>query len=164
MNYLVTIRDKVYSFTVTGFLKTSEPGDLQSIDLVPLDANRYSAIIGTRSYVFELYQRLDQLYLVYRNHQFRLNVANERDQLVNRMKKVSSDTHGAVTVTAPMPGHVTKLHVSAGVRVTKGDPLLVLEAMKMENDIRSPASGTIQTVHVAEGATVERGTTLLVIH
>ena len=62
---------------------------------------------------------------------------------------------GAIVVKAPMQGTIVKVNVKAGDSVKKGDVLLVLEAMKMENDVCAPADGTVASVEVAQGATVQ---------
>lgn len=67
------------------------------------------------------------------------------------------------SVTAPMPGTILKVHVSVGDTVAVGDVLLMLEAMKMENEISSPVSGVIREVHVREGQSVNAGDVLVVI-
>ena len=67
------------------------------------------------------------------------------------------------TVTSPMPGNILDVKVSAGTAVKKGDVLLILEAMKMENEIMAPCDGTVASVNVQKGATVESGTVLCVI-
>lgn len=64
-------------------------------------------------------------------------------------------------IVAPMPGRVVKVLVTEGQEVAEGDPCVVVEAMKMENELRAPKSGTVSKVHVSEGAAVE-GQTLLV--
>jgi biotin carboxyl carrier protein len=70
---------------------------------------------------------------------------------------------GPVTVKSPMPGRVVKVLVEAGDRVASGQPVVVVEAMKMENELRAPRAGTVQDVRCAEGATVEAGQDLVTI-
>ena len=66
-------------------------------------------------------------------------------------------------IAAPMPGRIVKLLVKPGDRVEAGQGLVVVEAMKMENELRSPASGTVSEVRVSEGALVEARTVLVVV-
>ncbi|WP_418751950.1 biotin/lipoyl-containing protein [Frisingicoccus sp.] len=67
---------------------------------------------------------------------------------------------GAVTVSAPMPGKILDVRVSAGQAVKRGDVLMILEAMKMENEIVSPQDGTVASIQVSVGSAVEAGDTL----
>ncbi len=67
---------------------------------------------------------------------------------------------GAKSDTAPMPGTILKVNVQAGAAVKKGDVLMILEAMKMENEIMAPADATVASVSVAQGASVEAGAVL----
>ncbi len=71
---------------------------------------------------------------------------------------------GSVTVTAPMPGKVVAVKAAAGQAVKKGDVVLVLEAMKMENDIVAPQDGTIATINVSTGDSVESGAVLATLN
>lgn len=70
---------------------------------------------------------------------------------------------GSGTVTAPIPGVVTKVLVSAGDTVTAGQVVIKLEAMKMENDIATPVAGTVKQVSVADGTEVKDGQLLIVV-
>ena len=67
------------------------------------------------------------------------------------------------TVVAPMPGNILDVKVQNGAAVKKGDVLMILEAMKMENEIMAPCDGTVKSVNVTKGASVETGTVLCVI-
>ncbi len=66
-------------------------------------------------------------------------------------------------VTAPMPGNILKVAVSQGQTVKEGDLLVVLEAMKMENEIFAPKAGTVAAVNVAKGQSVDTGATMVVL-
>jgi biotin carboxyl carrier protein len=70
---------------------------------------------------------------------------------------------GPQRVTAPMPGKVVRLFVQPGEQVTARQPLVVVEAMKMENELRAGRAGTVAEVHAREGASVEAGALLIVI-
>ena len=68
---------------------------------------------------------------------------------------------GAVTVKAPMPGNILDVKVTAGASVKAGDVLVILEAMKMENEIVAPQDGTVASINVHKGDTVNSGDTLV---
>ena len=72
-------------------------------------------------------------------------------------------TGAGETVSAPMPGNILKVNVAQGQTVKEGDVLVILEAMKMENEIMAPKSGTVTQVLVAKGSTVDTGAPLVVI-
>ena len=71
---------------------------------------------------------------------------------------------GSVAVTAPMPGKILGVKASAGQAVKRGQVLLILEAMKMENEIVAPQDGTVATINVAVGDSVEPGATLATLN
>ncbi|HEY9061792.1 MAG TPA: biotin/lipoyl-containing protein [Pseudobacteroides sp.] len=78
-------------------------------------------------------------------------------------KKDTAVPQGATTVTAPMPGTILKVNVNSGDAVKKGQVLLILEAMKMENEITAPKDGTIASVNVAKGTAVSAGDVMVSI-
>lgn len=70
---------------------------------------------------------------------------------------------GGEQVTSPMPGTILAVNVTPGASVKKGDVLMILEAMKMENEIMCPCDGTVASVNTTKGAAVESGSLLCVI-
>ena len=76
----------------------------------------------------------------------------------------TSGSAGSVLVKAPMPGNIIKVNVKPGASVKKGDVLVVLEAMKMENDVCAPSDGVVASVEVSQGATVETDAVLVTLN
>ncbi|MBE7048167.1 MAG: biotin/lipoyl-binding protein [Ruminococcaceae bacterium] len=71
---------------------------------------------------------------------------------------------GSITITAPMPGTILRINTKAGDNVKAGDAVVVLEAMKMENEIVAPQDGTIASVNVSQGAAVNNGDVLVTMN
>lgn len=76
----------------------------------------------------------------------------------------ASGSAGSVVVSAPMPGKILSIKANVGTSVKKGDVILVLEAMKMENEVVAPEDGTVASVNVAAGDSVEAGDTLATLN
>jgi biotin carboxyl carrier protein len=84
---------------------------------------------------------------------------------VRRRRRLHSGSHGdgPTQIVAPMPGRIVKVLVRPGEQVTARQGLVVVEAMKMENELRAPVAGTVRAVRVSEGATVEANAVLIEI-
>ncbi|HIX16183.1 MAG TPA: biotin/lipoyl-binding protein [Candidatus Hungatella pullicola] len=76
----------------------------------------------------------------------------------------AAGTQGSVKVAAPMPGKILGIKASVGQAVKKGDVIVILEAMKMENEIVAPQDGTVASIDVANGDSVESGATLATLN
>ncbi len=92
---------------------------------------------------------------------FSIHIADEHEQLIKAMGLNSSQQQKQNSLKAPMPGLVLEIQVQAGQTVSKGDTLLILEAMKMENVLKAAADGVIKNIHVQKGTAVEKGALLL---
>ena len=90
-------------------------------------------------------------------------VQDERTRAIEAVSGTGQHAAGGGTVRAPMPGLVVRIEVAEGQQVDAGAGLVVVEAMKMENELRAPRSGTVQTVHVAVGQAVEKGASLVTL-
>ncbi len=91
------------------------------------------------------------------------NATNVKPSLAEPTPVVAAHTGAGHAMRSPLPGTIVDLKVSVGSKVAQGDTLLVLEAMKMENNIDADCAGTIKEITVAKGATVMEGQILLVI-
>jgi len=89
--------------------------------------------------------------------------AEVRDPRSLRGRVRQADDHGPKKLTAPMPGKIVRVLVKQGDEVEAGSGVLVMEAMKMQNEIKSPKKGTIQKILVGEGAAVNAGDVLAIV-
>ncbi|MEJ2547662.1 MAG: hypothetical protein P8125_07565 [Gemmatimonadota bacterium] len=94
---------------------------------------------------------------------FELRVEDERARHIRDLARSAAPTQARIEVRAPMPGLIVKVEAEVGRGVESGDSLVVMEAMKMENELRAEASGTVREIHVEPGMTVDRNDLLAVI-
>jgi pyruvate carboxylase subunit B len=92
---------------------------------------------------------------------FPVEALDERARTIRDLSSASAAAAGPSPLVAPMPGLVVRILVSEGAEVVAGQPLVVMEAMKMENELRSPSTGRVATVRVSVGAVVEKGALLV---
>ena len=118
-------------------------------------------LLGAKSYAFRVSGTNGELLL---DHRGQVVHAELRDPRSLRSRRAGAGGEaGPKKVTAPMPGKVVRLLVSEGDTVEAGAGVVVIEAMKMQNELKSPKAGKVQRVAVAEGATVNPGDTLVVV-
>ena len=92
---------------------------------------------------------------------YEVEIADKYDQLVTQLGLSSSSHQKVNDVKAPMPGLVLEVAIAVGQKVKKGDGLLILEAMKMENVIKSTGDGVVKSIHIEKGAAVDKGQLLI---
>ena len=92
-----------------------------------------------------------------------VDVVDDRTRQIQALTAGRTPVAGGNTVKAPMPGLVIRIAVERGQRVEAGAGLVVVEAMKMENELRAPRPGVVTAVHVAIGQPVEKGTALVTV-
>ena len=86
---------------------------------------------------------------------------DERTRAIRDITAVSGKASGPAPVVAPMPGLIVRVNVAEGDSVQPGQGVVVMEAMKMENELRASAAGTVKAIHVSPGKAVEKGTVLV---
>jgi biotin carboxyl carrier protein len=97
--------------------------------------------------------------LKFAGERYRARAESERERAATR--SIASDARGAQEIKAPMPGRIVRVLCAPGQAVAKGAPLVVIEAMKMQNELCAKADRVIRAVRVASGDTVDRGAVLL---
>ncbi|HET7426077.1 MAG TPA: biotin/lipoyl-containing protein [Gemmatimonadales bacterium] len=99
--------------------------------------------------------------LTRRGERTEVEVVDERTRHIRTLTGANDRPRGPAALKAPMPGLVVRIQVEAGQAVAAGAGVVVLEAMKMENELRAPTAGTVRTVRVAQGEAVEKGQVLV---
>ena len=133
------------------------------VDAVHLQGFAVSLLVGTRSARCDLERGKDgQLAVRVGETVHPLELLDERRL---RLRKATGkfSMEGPQRVDAPMPGKIVRVLVKAGDAVAEGQGLVVVEAMKMENELKSPKAGKVTELHAVEGAAVESGAKLVVV-
>ena len=97
----------------------------------------------------------------HRGERFEVEVVDERTRHIRSLTGGGQKAHGPSVLKAPMPGLVVRVAVEEGMRVEAGSPVVVLEAMKMENELRAPAAAVVKGITVKAGQAVEKGQVLV---
>jgi biotin carboxyl carrier protein len=170
---LVEIEDTVFEINLDGLSTAGEsdsassaPTDSQACAQVvtQLGVGSYHVIRGNRSFKIGV-ERVDaSSYRVTLNgSEVVARVRTAKDRLLERYGVAASSSAGEAHVKAPMPGLVLRVLVGVGDVVTRGQGILVLEAMKMENELAAPIDGTIRAIHAAVGDAVGKNSPLVEI-
>jgi len=183
MAYITTINKQTYRVETgeEGQQAVTLEGVAHAIDwqqVAPLSADgkgvvgeggRYSLLIEGKSYevfarrITKADQKDSETYEIQvAGQRFEVTVEDERAKLLAGLAR-STATTGEATVHAPMPGLVVGVPLEQGTKVESGQTVVVLEAMKMENDLSSPIGGVIKEIKVNKGQTVDQGEVLVVI-
>jgi biotin carboxyl carrier protein len=130
------------------------------VDAVLVRPDVLSLRIGNTAYEVKSERVADELHIWVGTGSF---VAEVRDPRSLRGRTRAADDHGPKKIVAPMPGKVVRLLVNQGDTVEAGGGVAVVEAMKMQNEIKSPKKGTIQKITVTEGSAVNAGDVLAIV-
>lgn len=135
-----------------------------SCDVISPESRKFHVIRDHKSYEVEIVDadvEAKTMLVKVNGHSYPLTVADKFDDLLHSMGMDIVATKKINELKAPMPGLVLNVVVSEGQKVQKGDPIIVLEAMKMENILKSPADLTIKLISVKKGVAVEKGQVLV---
>ena len=131
-------------------------------DISPLPDGRWHILYGNAGYTAEvLSSDAGTIHIKFNGRESVVTLRTQLEQRLAAMGFQSKQGAALSGVSAPMPGLITSVRVAAGEKVVQGTPLLVLEAMKMENVLQSPGEGMVSAVRVKVGDRVEKGQSLI---
>lgn len=175
--YYVELDDREWGFEISqagGFTHVTTLEDPNgsrdvAVDFVPVEANvqtgegLYSLLADGNSYQLYVEKQEDRYRVVIWRHRYELKVHTEREWRLMKVAPKQAAHSGTLVVNAPMPGLVKAVLVEVGADVSVGTRLVVLEAMKMENEITASRAGKITQVHVQAGTVVEASKPLVTL-
>jgi biotin carboxyl carrier protein len=119
----------------------------------------YSVLLDERSFAVHLARGIDGLEVWVKGRRLPVSVSDARD----RSKGHKPSASGPLELRTQMPGKIIRVLVTSGTRVHAGQELVVVEAMKMQNEVRSPKDGVVTKIFAIEGTTVGAGETLVMV-
>jgi acetyl/propionyl-CoA carboxylase alpha subunit len=137
-------------------------GEQYEADVIDVSPGRYSIVWGGK--VFDVHVdalRNGEFHVSLRDRRFAVELVDPRK--LKSLRQRHADSSGVVSISSPMPGKIVRLLVADGQAVEPGQGVVVVEAMKMQNELKAPKSGTIKNLNAHEGKTVNAGEELMVI-
>jgi len=138
--------------------------DISKIDTLQTSPNSYHILKENKSFKAEVTEK-DFYHKKYtiniNNSSYKVVISDGLDLLINKMGFALSSSKDIDSISAPMPGLILEIHVRIGQAVNEDDPLLILEAMKMENVITSPRDGIIKSIMVKKSDAVDKNQLLI---
>ncbi|MBI2269134.1 MAG: acetyl-CoA carboxylase biotin carboxyl carrier protein subunit [Bacteroidetes bacterium] len=163
--YKINVNDK-YSFAVdvTSQNEGKINDKLVGWDIIEIKRGSFHVILGNKSYTAEVVKAdlIEKFFEITVNGtKYKLSVKDKFDELLKTLGIDNLNNNKVNEIKAPMPGLVIDVRVSEGNAVKKGDAIIVLEAMKMENILKSPTDGIVKKINVKKGTAVEKNQVLI---
>lgn len=163
-DYVVTIKDK------RNFVKISENseilvnGRMHHYELIRINNSSYKLLIDQKIYdISSVKINSDKFIVSLEGYTYEALVRTTLQERATKVIEQQGSAHHIREIKAPMPGMILKIKKKPGEKINLGESIIILEAMKMENDIKSPVSGVIKDIFISEGTAVEKGAKLFSI-
>ncbi|HEU4745379.1 MAG TPA: biotin/lipoyl-containing protein [Anaerolineales bacterium] len=162
MRYIATVEDKQFIVEIIDEKHVSVDGKVYEVDFESVSGQPvYSLIVDGKSHEGYVAQADDNWQVLLRGRLFPITVEDEREKRLRSAAGGGVAETGEFHLRAPMPGLVVAIPVEEGQSIQKGQVLLILESMKMQNELKAPRDGTVGRIRVKPGETVEQKQTLL---
>lgn len=165
MKMIAVVHEKQVQVEITknnGLYRLTCNGKSFNVDAIRANHNTLSLLVGGKSYEVTIENQRSRYTVYFVNDTIDLELFDIRKFKASAITK-KNVRGGAHEILAPMPGKIIKVAVSQNGKVQEGDPLLIMEAMKMQNELKAPASGTVRKVYVKEGEAVSSQQVLMVL-
>ena len=164
MKYATTFKDKIYTIEINEDRKVIVDGVEYTVNFETVAGQPvYSLILNGHSYEAYVSVAGEGWQVLMRGRLYTLQVEDEREKRLKAAAGGVAAAGGDFTLKAPMPGLIVSVLISEGQAVTKGDNLVILESMKMQNELKCPRAGTVARVKVKAGDSVEQNQVLVVV-
>jgi biotin carboxyl carrier protein len=162
MKYITTVEDKQYTVEIVDEKHISVDGKVYTIDFESVSGQPvFSLIVDGKSHEAYVQQGDDNWLVLLRGRLYPAVVEDEREKRLRAAAGGGVAETGEFHLKAPMPGLVVAVPVSEGQEVKKGEVLLILESMKMQNELKAPRDGKVNRIKVKAGESVEQKQALL---
>ena len=161
MKYVAIINDQQYEIEIDEDGKVLIDGDERDVDFLNLGGSLFSVITENKSLEAVIDDDEGRIAVMMGGRLFETQVLDERAILMMQRRGVQET--GSGEVHAPMPGLIVEVTVELEQHVEIGDTLIILESMKMQNELKSPIAGVVRSVQVAAGQAVEKNMLLVEI-
>ena len=164
MKYATTVGERTYIIEINRDGEIVIDGERFAADLYPIDGlGTYSLLLNHESYEALVEMREGQIGVLLRGRFYPIEVKDERAVRLAQASRGFGVPTGEVVIKSPMPGLIVAVRVNPGEEVAKGQALVILESMKMENELKAPRAGRVGVVRVEPRQAVEQGQTLVTI-
>ena len=164
MKYVTTLNEKTYIIEINDDRHVTVDGVRYDIDFVPIGGQSlYSMLFNGESIEGFVDEGEEGLQVLLRGVLYDVQVADEREERLKRQSGAVAGPSGEYKLKSPMPGLIVAVPVAEGQTVQKGDNLIILESMKMQNELKSHRDGTVKSVKVKAGDSVEQNQVLVTV-
>jgi biotin carboxyl carrier protein len=162
MKYITTVEGKEFTVEIIDEKHVSVNGKTYEVDFESVSGQPvYSLILDGKSHESYIARGDENWQVLLRGRLYPVTVEDEREKRLRAAAGGGVADGGEFTLKAPMPGLVVAIPVSEGQEIKKGQVILILESMKMQNELKAPRDGVVQRIKVKAGESVEQKQTLL---
>ncbi len=161
MKYVAIINDQQYEIEIDNSGRVLVNGEARDVDFLNLGGSLFSVITENRSYEAVIDDDEDKIAVMMTGRLFETQVLDERAMLM--LQRRGAPPAGSGEVHAPMPGLIVEVTTEPGAAISQGDTVVILESMKMQNELKSPSDGVVSAIHVESGQAVDKNDLLVEI-